>query len=55
MKRIITSTAILIASLPMLAQQGWPADYPGVMLQAFYWDSFNESQWKVLQSQSDEL
>ena len=55
MKRIITSTAILLASLPMLAQQGWPAGYPGVMLQAFYWDSFKESQWTELQSQADEL
>lgn len=39
----------------MLAQQGWPSDYQGVMLQGFYWDSYNESKWTVLQSQADEL
>ena len=38
----------------MLAQ-GWPSDYEGVMLQAFYWDSYDDSQWTVLESQADEL
>ena len=55
MKRILTSLVILLTSLPMLAQQGWPASYQGVMLQGFYWDSYNESKWTVLQSQADEL
>ena len=55
MKRILTSLVILLASLPMLAQQGWPANYQGVMLQGFYWDSYNESKWTVLESQADEL
>lgn len=54
MKRILTSFAVLLASLPMLAQ-GWPANYQGVMLQGFYWDSYNESQWTVLEAQADEL
>lgn len=35
--------------------QGWPADYGGVMLQGFYWDSFTDTKWKNLQSQADEL
>lgn len=55
MKRILTSLAILLSSLPMLAQQGWPSDYQGVMLQGFFWDSYNESKWTVLESQADEL
>ncbi len=38
----------------MLAQ-GWPSEYEGVMLQAFYWDSYDDSQWPVLESQADEL
>ena len=35
--------------------QGWPADYDGVMLQGFYWDSFSETSWTKLQSQADEI
>ena len=35
--------------------QGWPSQYGGVMLQAFYWDSFNDTQWTFLESQADEL
>ena len=37
------------------ASTGWPAQYTGVMLQAFYWDSFDDTQWTELQSQADEL
>ena len=42
--------------LPLLAMaQGWPANYPGVMLQALYWDSYNDSKWTVLESQADDF
>ena len=34
---------------------GWPANYGGVMLQAFYWDSFDDSQWTALQAQADQM
>ena len=34
---------------------GWPANYGGVMLQAFYWDSFDDSQWTVLEAQADQM
>ena len=37
------------------AAQGWPAAYDGVMLQAFYWDSFDDTQWSVLEGQADQL
>ena len=40
---------------PGLTSQGWANDYSGVMLQGFSWDSYNESQWKVLASQVDDL
>lgn len=40
---------------PGLNSQGWASDYSGVMLQGFSWDSYNESQWKVLEKQADEL
>ena len=39
----------LLAILPMAMQgQGWPSGYSGVMLQGFYWDSYNDSQWTKL-------
>ena len=54
MKKIFTSTLMMMLPLLMLAQ-GWPVNYDGVMLQGFYWDSFNESRWPKLESQADEL
>lgn len=38
----------------MLAQ-GWPANYSGVMLQGFSWDSYDYSQWTVLEKQADDM
>ena len=54
MKKILTSSLVLMLPLLMLAQ-GWPAQYGGVMLQGFYWDSFNETRWPKLESQADEF
>ena len=54
MKKIFTSALVVMLPLLMLAQ-GWPTKYDGVMLQGFYWDSFNESRWSRLESQADEL
>lgn len=34
---------------------GWPANYEGVMLQGFYWDSWNVTGWSKLEAMSDEL
>ena len=34
---------------------GWPANYEGVMLQGFYWDSWNVTGWSKLEAQADEL
>lgn len=33
----------------------WPANYDGVMLQAFYWDGYEDGKWTTLTSQADEL
>lgn len=54
MKRITTTLLSLLAVLTMSAQ-GWPANYGGVMLQAFSWDSYSDTQWTLLESQADEL
>ena len=34
---------------------GWPSQYQGVMLQGFYWDSYDDTKWTNLESQADEL
>ena len=46
-------TALIAASLGAKAT-GWPANYQGVMLQGFYWDSYSDSKWSVLESKADE-
>ncbi len=40
---------------PTLVSEGWPKDYGGVMLQGFSWDSYDNSQWKVLEKQADDM
>ncbi len=35
--------------------QGWPAQYGGVMLQGFYWDSFDDSQWTELTAMTEQI
>ena len=54
MKRIYTSLLFLAVTLITMAQ-GWPNDYKGVMLQGFYWDSFEDTQWTTLTKQSADL
>lgn len=55
MKRLLMAFAFL-SLLPVgMAAQGWPARYGGVMLQGFYWDSYEDTQWANLTSQADEL
>ena len=52
----------LVLSLPLwggagwgFAADGWPSKYKGVMLQGFYWDSFDATKWTNLQKQAPEL
>ena len=54
MKKIYFTLIALLASMNMLAQ-GWPANYNGVMLQGFSWDSYDYSQWTVLEKQADDM
>ena len=54
MKKI--STLLLALLIPLfVSAQGWPEKYKGVMLQAFYWDSFTDTQWSNLEQQADEI
>lgn len=54
---LATAVAVLCLSLGVKAA-GWPANYQGVMLQGFYWDSYkgsNDTKWTTLTSKADEL
>lgn len=54
MKRICFIIVTCLVAMVAMAQ-GWPKDYKGVMLQGFYWDSFEDSQWSALEKQADDL
>lgn len=49
-------TLLFITTLATAASaQGWPANYGGVMLQGFSWDSYDRTQWTVLESQAQDF
>ena len=54
MKRTSTLLAALCLAMTMFAQ-GWKANYGGVMLQGFYWDSYQDTKWTNLESQAKEF
>ena len=35
--------------------EGWPANYGGVMLQGFYWNSFEDTKWANLEAKANEI
>ena len=55
MRRIYTTIALFLLLPAVLLGQGWPTNYGGVMLQGFYWDSYNDTKWTNLAAQADEL
>ncbi len=54
MKKFYSILVALFATISLFAQ-GWPANYSGVMLQGFYWDSYKDSKWTNLEAQAPEL
>lgn len=52
--RFFLGASMLLAGASANAA-GWPANYEGVMLQGFYWDSYKDTKWTNLESQADEL
>ena len=55
MKRQFIITMMLTAIMMFACQNvkaadnnGWPANYGGVMLQAFYWNSYSDTKWTNL-------
>ena len=59
MKHLSTLIFAIVAVCAFASQnakaQGWPANYGGVMLQGFYWDSYTKSAWVNLEKQADEF
>ena len=53
--RMLAAMITLQFSVFTASAQGWPANYGGVMLQGFFWDSFNDTQWTRLEKQADDL
>lgn len=45
----------VIDEKPIVKGEGWPANYGGVMMQTFFWNSFEYTQWQNLTAQADEL
>jgi alpha-amylase len=60
MKKILLSVAMLCMALCGRAETqdayvGWPANYDGVMLQGFWWDSYDATKWSNLTARANEL
>ena len=53
-KRFLMTLMVIVSALTASAQ-GWPENYGGVMLQGFWWDSYDDTKWTNLTSQADEL
>lgn len=54
MKKIFTLLTLCCIALSSLAQ-GWQDNYKGVMLQGFYWDSFDDTKWTNLEAQTNDI
>ena len=54
MRRLCLTIISLLFTLALTAQ-GWPKNYGGVMLQGFYWNSYDDTQWEALEKQATDL
>ncbi len=57
MKKLFTTVLAFMAAVCVMAQ-GWPENYGGVMLQGFYWDYYDDTDWgtwSALEGQADDL
>mgnify|MGYP001030422978 CR=1 FL=1 len=55
LKSALVAAVMLGATSFSAGAIGWPANYEGVMLQGFYWDSWNVTGWSKLEAKADEL
>lgn len=54
MRRFYSTLMFFLIAITSMAQ-GWPENYKGVMLQGFYWDSFDDTQWNALEKQANDF
>lgn len=52
--RFLLTTVALLCLCAGVRAEGWPANYQGVMLQGFYWDSYTDTNWRRLEANADE-
>ena len=55
---LFTAVTLLLLGSPRANAEGeyaWPANYPGVMLQGFSWDAYEDTQWSKLAEDAGEL
>ncbi len=60
MKKILLTVAMTFMAMGGYAETedtyvGWPANYGGVMLQGFWWDSYDATKWTNLTARAGEL
>lgn len=55
MKKFYLTLVALLAFTGVASAQGWPSNYSGIMLQGFYWDSFDVTNWQSFTDRADEL
>ena len=53
--RFIALLFTIHCSLFSVSAQGWPKNYGGVMLQGFYWNSYDDTRWVTLEEQASDL
>ena len=54
MRRLYSTLIFCFVAIAAMAQ-GWPENYKGVMLQGFYWDSYDDTRWLSLEKQANDL
>ncbi len=57
-KFLAAIAGLALTAFSQASAAGWPSKYEGVMLQGFYWDSYNgtdNTKWVTLTNQADEL
>lgn len=53
-RKPLLAAALAAAAASSAWAAGWPADYQGVMLQGFSWDSYSDTKWTNLEQKADE-
>lgn len=55
MKKLLSLFVATMMATVCASAYGWQQNYTGVMLQGFSWDSYDYSQWTVLESQAEDM